>query len=168
MTRPVLTGVHFSKVKHNGGWAIKLVATDGYKLTEKVVEVDFEPAFEDMIVPASTLEMVSKLLGRTRKVMISDSQFKIMNTKHDPEGVLERTVTIGATIEGEFPDYKKAMPSGEADTAVVVNVKYLLEALKQCDTNTVVVELRGNTSPLMLKDGEDATKVVSAVMPLKP
>lgn len=165
-SRPILTGVKFSKIEKDGSWAIKLAATDGYRLTEKTVNVDYEPTFSDMIVPARAVEAVCKLLDKNRKLLLSDNQFKIMYTKYEPEGVLERTITIGEKIQGDFPDYQTVIPESTPLATISVNAKYLIEALKQANGTTVTLELRDPASPVLVKEDYE-TSVTSAVMPLR-
>lgn len=172
-SRPVLTGVKISKVKLGSDWAIRLAATDGYILTEKTVEVDFEPTFEDMIVPAKTIEDVSKLLTKTKRVLLSNEQFKIMNVKEIPEGILERTITIGKKIEGNFPDYEGLIPEPKQGT--VINPRYLVAVTAQhggAYSAEMGQEVDGEgeikkLAPVVLRSETDGTQVVSVVMPLK-
>jgi DNA polymerase III sliding clamp (beta) subunit (PCNA family) len=168
-TRPAITGVLVQPAERDGQHGIVLAATDGYRLTEKFVETDFEPDFESMIIPAKTLEMVAKLLDKRHRVLISQTQFKIMRMDDEiPEGILERTLTIGATIDAEFPEYVSLIPTDDVQTAVQVDVKYLIEALKQCEDKKVILEVRNLTSPVVLKDVDAYDRsVVSVVMPLK-
>ncbi len=166
-SRPVLTGVLFDKVKKGDQWFILLAATDGYRLTEKNIPVDYEPTFSKLILPSKTVKMVCKLLDKDRKLMLNDSQFHVMNTKFDPEGSLERTISIGDTISGEFPGYNHIKPVDAPVATVRVNARYLVDALLQSNLGVVEIELRDKMNSVVVKEGDGDTVVESFVMPLK-
>lgn len=166
-TRPVLTSVRFTSELIGTQNIIRMVSTDGYRLTEKTVEIAFKPTWEELMIPASTIELVSKVLKKHHRVLISENEFKIMNVKDSQEGYLERTITIGGTIEGNYPEYQSLIPKDEANYFLVVNKKYMIDALKQFDGENVILETRSNNEQLILKDAHDDTSIISVVMPLK-
>ena len=102
-TRPVLSGVFFKVDKDT----LKLVATDSYRLAEKIIKLTPKAEKEiECIVPARTLlELEKVLMGNFSKegveVNISKNQilFKV--------GDFELTSRL---IEGKFPDYEKIVP----------------------------------------------------------
>lgn len=103
--RPVLTGVYM----HTFEGKLFLVATDSYRLAEKAL-IDTKEEI-NLLIPASALQDLLRILG--------DSEDEVVVT-HDDQQVL---FTIGdielvtRLIEGNYPDYRKLIPSQFATSA---------------------------------------------------
>lgn len=167
-TRPVLTCVLFQSEKQDNQWYIKLVATDGYRLTKKLVPVDYEPTFKELLIPAPTIQDLCKQLNNHRRVLIADGQFQILSTLHNPEGVLERTISMGETVEGKYPEHDHLAPNREPKAVVSLNPKYVKEAAAQHGDDTLTVELNEKLEAVALKSTDNrSVETVSYVMPLK-
>jgi len=106
-SRPVLTGVYF----HTTGGNVLAVATDSYRLAERKIGKSKENI--NFLVPATA---ASDLLR-----IISDSDKEVAIT-HDEQQVLFQVgdVTLVARLlEGNYPDYKKLIPSKFATVAAL-------------------------------------------------
>lgn len=111
-TRPVLTGVYFNMV----AGSVTVAATDSYRLAEKVVtksksEVNF-------LVPASAANDLLRIIGDEDKVEIT----------HDDQQVLFQAgdiTLVARLIEGNYPDYKKLIPTKFANVAALKKADFL-------------------------------------------
>ncbi len=106
-SRPVLTGV--SMQVYEG--SLYLVATDSYRLAEKVMTKTKETL--DMLVPASALQDLLRILGDF------DGEVEIV---HDDQQALFKVGDVELVtrqIEGKYPDYRKLIPSKFEFTATL-------------------------------------------------
>ena len=104
-TRPVLTGIYF----HLRAGEIVAVATDSYRLAENRLGKNKQTV--NFLVPASAVSDTLRI--------ISDSDKEVTIT-HDDQQVSFETgdVTLVARlIEGNYPDYRKLIPTKFATTA---------------------------------------------------
>lgn len=100
--RPVLSGLLFD-LKQD---ALKLVATDSYRLAEKKVVLKEKVDFDlQAIVPARTVTELGKIIGKSNveEIEITVSKNQILFVAGD-------TKMISRLIEGKFPDYEKIIP----------------------------------------------------------
>jgi DNA polymerase-3 subunit beta len=102
--RPVLTGVLF-KIQ---GKKLSLVATDGYRLSLKTLELE-NPIKEEvsLLLPAKTLMEVGRIIADEKpsavKMGFTEQQNQVVFVFSDLE-------LFSRVIEGEFPDYEKIIP----------------------------------------------------------
>ncbi|MDB5160726.1 MAG: Beta sliding clamp [Candidatus Saccharibacteria bacterium] len=111
--RPVLTGVYF----HAEGGNVIAAATDSYRLAERKVGKSKEAI--NFLVPASAAADLLRI--------ISDGDKEVAVT-HDEQQVLFQVgdVTLVARlIEGNYPDYKKLIPSKFETTARLTRADFL-------------------------------------------
>jgi len=119
-SRPVLAGVLFSFDKK----ALKLVATDSYRLAEKKISISSElSAPKSVIIPAKTVSELQRILDIEEddvEIKIGESQI-LFHTKN--------TDIIARLIDGSFPDYKKIIP-GQYSTRAIVDRSGLIGVVK--------------------------------------
>ena len=111
--RPVLTGVYF----HTSGGNVVVAATDSYRLAEHKIGKSKDSV--NFLVPASA---ASDLLR-----IISDTDKEVAVT-HDDQQVLFQVgdVTLVARlIEGNYPDYRKLIPTKFATTATLRRADFI-------------------------------------------
>ncbi len=135
-SRPVLSGVLFSFNKKT----LKLVATDSYRLAEK--EISFSSDVKkpkDFIIPAKTVGELQRILeGSEGEVEIKIGENQILfHTKS--------TDIIARLIDGNFPDYKKIIPS-QSSTKATIERSSLINIVK--------------TASLFAKDSGNNIKIV--------
>lgn len=118
-TRPVQTGTLFESDGEN----LTMVSVDGFRLALRR-EAHRGSCEKSFIVPAKTLSEISKLIN-DEDCTVSLSVSK----KHIIIEVNGYTV-ISRLLEGEFLDYKSAIPQ-EAKTKITVNVRSLAECVER-------------------------------------
>lgn len=110
-TRPEITGVFL--YKDAGDKFLTAVATDSFRLGEKRIEIkeEYIDISFSVIVPAKTItEVVRVFLDKTDDLNISLEKNQIGFE-------LNKTEIVSRLIEGNYPDYKKLIPS-EFNTVV--------------------------------------------------
>jgi DNA polymerase-3 subunit beta len=105
-TRPILTGVLF--VSSNIGCF--LVSTDGFRLTE--IEIKLEEKISDfkVVIPKAILNEISKIE--------EEKEIEISIDKENNQILFQvgNILFSSRLIEGEFPDYKKIIPTTNLGT----------------------------------------------------
>lgn len=124
--RPVLTGVLF-KLE---GKSLSLVATDGYRLSLKTIELD-EPVKENisLLLPAKTLLEVSRLLTEEKGDSQKMTQMGFTKEQNQVVFVFPELELYSRVIEGEFPDYQKIIPAN-LNTKVFLDKESFNRAVK--------------------------------------
>lgn len=105
--RPVLTGVLLKIF----GSSLSLVATDGYRLSLKQIELE-KPVKEDvtLILPAKTLMEVSKLITEEKKEENQVVKMGFTKEQNQVVFVFPELELFSRVIDGTFPDYEKIIP----------------------------------------------------------
>lgn len=109
-TRPVLTGV----LVITDDTTMSFVSTDGFRLSEKKIDIKKQVQEGKVIIPKSALSEVVRMVGEDEKIKISIA-------KKDSQVIfgIGSTILSSRLIEGEFPDFKKIIPETHS---VLVNV----------------------------------------------
>lgn len=112
-TRPVLTGVLW-EINEN---KVSLVATDGYRLSvDKLTlsKTDLEKETR-LILPARSLQEISKMLGET-----GADDFSLEFDKSNQQVIfkVDEIEVASRLIAGEFPPYQQIMPNTYSSRAV--------------------------------------------------
>src|SRR4030043_2378674 len=102
-SRPVLSGI-LIKIAGN---KIKIVATDSYRLAEKIITLSKNPGFnKDIVVPAKTMNELARILtsvsAATVKVAVSENQIQF--------NIDDNIEIVSRLIEGNFPNYEQIIP----------------------------------------------------------
>lgn len=119
-TRPQLTGVLVTK----RGGGLDFVATDGYRMSVKHVEPAENKKFgENLIVSVRLINEVMGLKGGSDTIVmrVSESGSQVFFETGD-------VLIVGRMIEGNFPDYVKAMPKSSKTTVMVDREEFLQNA----------------------------------------
>ena len=118
--KPIHTGTLFEL----GGGILRLVSVDGYRLAirEEPVQCTEEASF---VAPGKTLNEVTKLLGDSEEEALS----LLVGRRHILFKIGNYTV-ISRLLEGEFLDYKSAIPAASG-TEVVVNTRRFIESVER-------------------------------------
>jgi len=107
-TRPVLTGVYW----HSHEGHLVLAATDGYRLSERVlVKTTSEVS---AIIPTQTLQEVMRTIaddGEEVDILFDETQVRFR---------INDAEIISRLIDGNFPDYRQLIPK-KSDTTVTIN-----------------------------------------------
>lgn len=138
--RPAHTGVLIKLFEKQ----LTMVALDGYRLAICERQVDFDGEFS-IIVPAKAMNEVRKIVGeKDGKLTIFASKRYVMFKAGD-------FIVLSRLLEGDFLDYKKALPTSHISSAVV-NTKQFSEVVERVSLiiterlkNPVKLEVGGNT-----------------------
>jgi DNA polymerase-3 subunit beta len=150
--RPVLSGVLF----WINGDELRMVGTDSYRLSEQIIELSENLGESKYIVPARTLQELSRIIT-------NDSEVKIEISKNQILFSTDNTEIFSRLIEGNFPDYKKIIPLDKKG-AFTVSRSDLILAVKRAgifaremDNNIIKIELNDDG----LKITTDETEIGS-------
>lgn len=138
-TRPALSGILFQKK----GKKFIIVATDGYRLSLDEIEGSGEGAFENLLIPARILKEAAGVFeeGETN-LYLSQKNNQIIFEQNE-------TILVGRTIEAQFPDYEKVIPT-DSSTVVKIDREEFLKAVKTCSifareaANIITLSLQKN------------------------
>jgi DNA polymerase III subunit beta len=126
-TRYVLNGVCLEvEPKH-----IHLIATDGRRLALIKHKCDTN------IKEHTTLIIPTKTTQELLKILKEEGDVKIRFTKNQIMFQTQRICIISRLIEGEFPDYKQAIP-GKTETKLIINRENLMAAIKRASLLTTL------------------------------
>ena len=120
--RKNLSGLFFEK---RGEQVLRLVATDGHRLSFVDETLEGLNLADDILVPKKAVMEIRKLLRQSKNVRIGGSgNFFVFELKD------ENLVFTSRLIEADFPDYMQVVPVSTKNM-VSVNSEQLLQALKR-------------------------------------
>lgn len=112
-SRPVLTGIYL----HTHDKKLYLVATDSYRLAEKVLMSTSTDI--NLLIPASALQDLLRILADTEdEVLVTHDEQQILFRVGDVE-------LVARLIEGNYPDYRKLIPKDFAVSALVKKAEFV-------------------------------------------
>lgn len=119
-TRPILTGVLFVWDKNE----LTLVATDGFRLSQKKLTINKSVISSQLVVPKMILSEISRLTD-------TDSQLGVEIKEKEKQCLFSYSniVLSSRILEGDYPDYGKIIPKSSSLT-VSVDKEDLLRAVK--------------------------------------
>jgi DNA polymerase-3 subunit beta len=139
--RPAMTGVLFT---HDGGERLKLVATDGHRLSEVELLAGASQKF-DVIIPNKSASTVAKIIEDNVDISIGEGYASFMYDSG-------KTV-ITRTINEAYPKYEAVIPAKKDSTAMYqINRDELRESLERLLSFT-------NQTTKMVKAEFTATKL---------
>lgn len=106
-TRPVLTGVYI----HTFEGSLYFVATDSYRLAEKKVVTCKDEI--SILVPSSALQDLLRIIGD------SDEEVEMLTDNQQVVFRVGESELVSRLIDGNYPDYRKLIPSTFANSAVL-------------------------------------------------
>lgn len=119
-SRPVLSGILLSF--HEG--LLTLVATDGFRLSQKKINLSVPPQFEKIIIPKSVIQTIMRIIPENTSLMCS------VDTSGNQLMVgFDNTVITSRLIEGTYPPYEKIIP-GSSRIKISVSKEDFLQAIK--------------------------------------
>ena len=144
--RPEISGVLFDFQMT----ALKLVATDSFRLAEKIIDGgkfkhSFDAGFR-AIVPLRTAQELLRVISRTAPLVIHCDANQILFKSDDVE-------VMSRLIDGNYPDYEQIIPK-DSETEVSVDRAHLMSAVK------LVSNFSGKTNDVRLSMDSEG-KVVS-------
>ena len=161
-TRPVLSGVFFWIREKE----LRLVGTDSYRLGEKKVELSEDLPESKYIVPARTLQELSRILAKDEEMV------EIIVSKNQILFTIENTKISSRLIEGNFPDYERIIPPKEKGIATVSRADFILAVkragifAREVDNNNVKVEVQKDAIILTTEEtqvGSGSTQISATI-----
>jgi DNA polymerase-3 subunit beta len=120
--RPVLTGVRIIASQNK----INLTATDGYRLSLENIELKNEKQEFQMIIPASSLSEITRIVSELKKDFLG---FSLIEGKNQAVFTFDNGALFTRLIEGQFPKVENIIPQS-GKTKVVVEKDELMQAVK--------------------------------------
>jgi DNA polymerase III subunit beta len=163
-TRPVLTGVLWEINNEK----VSLVATDGYRLSVDglmLSKTDLEKESR-LILPARSLQEISKMLGETG---VDDFSLEFDKSNQQVIFQVGEIEVTSRLIAGEFPPYQQIMPNTYSSRAVFGKVE-ILEGVKRASLfardNANIIRLEMNEGCIYVRAessqiGTSVSKVVA-------
>lgn len=131
---------------------LNIVSVDGYRLAMRKEKINVNDKFK-FVVPGKTLGEIVKLLTR---LSIDDDEEKVrinVSNKHI-NFLINGYCFISRLLEGEFLDYKNAIPK-ESQTTVTIETKYFLDSINRA---SIIINERAK-SPIKCSFEENSIKL---------
>lgn len=143
-SRPVLTGVLIQL----DGKTISMAATDGFRLALHKMEVAVPLEKKPLIIPASVLKEILRILSATKASTIT---LYLPSAGSQVVLRLENVQIVSQLIDGKFPDFQVIIPKGYK-TRTIVDTGELLKACKQAG---IIAREGSNVVRFHLQPGAD-------------
>ncbi len=135
-SRPIFSGIYLNC----DGKILTIAATDGFRLSEKILTLKKEVESFSAVIPAKTLLEVSRVFSSSAEPVL----FALNENENLALFRSEDTTIATRILDGEYPNYKKIIPQDKVITANFTTGEFL-EAVKL--TN------------VFAKEGDNAIKV---------
>lgn len=146
---PVYTGTLFD-IEPN---MLSVVSVDGYRLAMKKEKINFNDSFQ-FVVPGKTLNEVQKLLAKLSSDEEEKNQIDIRVSSKHIIFELGGYRVISRLLEGDFLDYKNAIPK-DSKTKVKVNTREFIESINRA---SIIINDRAK-SPIKCEFSENIVKL---------
>jgi DNA polymerase-3 subunit beta len=165
-TKRNLTGVYFVLEESEGKDYLKLVATDGHRLSLTHAEINYNGKKNGgiydlfkagVIIPRKILTEVLKLEGEGFIKIIINSNNVIFEFEKQSVNKNKNTKFISRLIEGKFPDYNTVLPKDGYRTAIINNKK-LYNSIKMV---SLLAEEKGHSIELSFSENNLLIKTVN-------
>jgi DNA polymerase-3 subunit beta len=107
-SRPILSGVYFVAENEE----LRMVATDSYRLSEKILKVAAVAEKIDCVIPVRAVYEADRLASSEESVVIHIAENQAMF-------VVGKTHLVTRLINGQFPDYTQIIPKQHVTSAIV-------------------------------------------------
>jgi len=152
-TRPVLTGV----LLLNKGGKLYVVATDGFRLSQKILTLPKGLTFEKIILPRN---FISELIHIGESSTFS---FEVKEKENQAVFGIDNVVLTSRLISGSYPNFENIIPKA-AGTKVRVGKEELLRATKLASVfaresaNMVRVNVSKNSLKISAESGKSGSQ----------
>ena len=121
-TRPILTGIMWSLEEDQ----LRFVATDSHRLASRQAYVEASPelSFENIVIPAKSLQELSKIL------LDQDSFVDIVVTDNQILFKTQRILFYSRLLSGTYPDVSRIIPQN-SKTKINLKTKEFLQAIER-------------------------------------
>lgn len=145
-TRPILTGVLFIFQKDS----LVLVATDGFRLSQKKMLIKGAVKGEQIVLPRAILTEISRLSNEDDVVNFNYSKEENQVIFGVGDSILSSRV-----LEGEFPDYQKIIPKSST-LKIFIDKEEFLQAIKLAS-----VFARDSANIAKIRVGKESVEIVA-------
>jgi DNA polymerase-3 subunit beta len=142
--KPELSSVYIYPQEDN----LVFVATDSFRLAEKVVKTKKNIDLNNVLIPFKNASDILKIIDNT------DTEIEINSTKNQISFVFNGMYLVSRVIDGTFPDYKQILPK-EEKTKVILLKQDLINSLKISN----IFSDSFNQMNIGVKNGEKTIKV---------
>lgn len=148
--RPVLSGVFFQLSDEKSTF----VATDACRLVKYVNHIKVEQG-ADFIVPAKSLKILSKILGKSKPCSVG-----IEYDKSYIKFTFNNYILTSRLIDGKYPNYEAVIPK-ENPNKLIINRLDLLNSLRNVTqlldkiNNKVTLDIKNGYINIFTKDNEE-------------
>ncbi len=161
--RPILTGVNF-KIDGN---KLTAIATDSYRLSQKVIELDESYEALNIIIPGKSLEELMKVLENNNEMVELHFDHSKILFKYN------NLLFQSRLLEGNYPETSKLIPT-EFPTVIKFNKENLATAIERAsllssrDGNNAIVKLslRQDNIVEITSNSPEIGKVLEEVYPV--
>ena len=141
-----------------------LVATDSYRLAEKIIEINSNNEFNNqkLIVPARTVQELLRILSNYNSEDLSFEQkgeVRISVSDNQILFTIESVDLVSRLINGQYPDYKQIIPD-KSKTDIITSKQNLSRAVKavaifsKTGVNDVSLEFKNNKIIISASSGQ--------------
>ena len=139
--RPVLTGIFL----HTDNNKLYAVATDSYRLAETTLTQTAQDI--NLLVPTSAMQELVRIIGEY------DGDIKITNSEQQIQFKIGDTEIVARLIEGNYPDYKKLIPTSFTNQAVLdknefINITKVSSLFARETAGSITLNLNPKTNQL--------------------
>lgn len=118
--------IHTGSLFDIGDNCLNIVSVDGFRLAMKTEKIECEEKFK-FVVPGKTLSEIVRLLAR---VDVQDEQVKVNISNKHINFLIDGYSFISRLLEGEFLDYRNAIPI-DTITTVVIETRDFLDTMNR-------------------------------------
>lgn len=145
-TRPVLTGVYMILDQ-----SLTLVATDGFRLSRKLIKLDKNIDIQKkVVIPKAVLSEICR-----SGFSVDTLNFCVEEKDNQIEFLLGDTVLTSRLLDGEYPDYEKIIP-GKCLVTITLDKEEFLRAVKLAS-----IFARESSNIIKIKVLKDSVKISS-------
>jgi len=141
-TRPILSGVFFVVDKDE----LKMVATDSYRLSEKILKPSSISGGISCIVPAKTILELGSILDGVSQ----DNDVEVVISKNQIMFSVGPVKLVSRLIEGQFPNYEQIIPSS-SKTQIEFEISHISLVIKRIN---IFAKENNNKIVLRVVDGK--------------
>lgn len=118
-SRPEISGVACWFGGTIGKNKVAFIATDSYRLAERVIEPSKDAREQKIIVPARTMLEVNRILSSYRDELGVPDVVEWITTENQLVVTFGNTELVSRLIEGAFPDYQQIIPESHRASALL-------------------------------------------------
>ncbi len=147
-SRPIFTGIYLDYSKDK----LVVTSTDGFRLSEKTVKIKGSIDDFRVVIPAKTLVEVAKIFSSS----LEPIEFTLNQDENLALFKAEDTLIATRILDGDYPDYKKIIPSEHIIKASFDTLEFI-EAVRLTD----IFAKEGNSTIKIRFDPEGKIKITS-------